>query len=194
MNSCSVGLALAGIKEWQELIGGLLGFLAAVGAVWYTYRSEKRKAAEEAKALRQALGIEFRDLGFNALRIYENLKESRDAHKSMLVKDLVEQVRFVTPIIYLQVAGKIAAVGEAAYAVVHFHGQIEWCSDAVRRQQQLALSMVPADQRDLIIESLARALRAARTAIPHLEPIDAITAKNDVAFAAQVDQALGDKS
>ena len=44
------------LGHWQSLLGGLLGFAAAVAVVAFTLRSERRKAERDLAALRLSLG------------------------------------------------------------------------------------------------------------------------------------------
>jgi hypothetical protein len=182
------------VKEWQELVSGLIGFTAAIIAVRYTYLTERKRQAAEARALRQGLGIEFRDMAKNALRAFEECIRCADSPKGVSAGYLDDKFRFPQPIIYRQVAGRVAEVGEKAYAVVYFYAQLEVALDAVRRlmniEKEIRSHTVLATQILEVARSLLQALTAAREAIPTLEPINSTIAAADATFLADVDGAI----
>jgi hypothetical protein len=185
--------AIFHLKEWQDLLAGVLGFGGAITAIVYTATSERRRRAAEAKALRQALGIELRDMAANVLRVYESLPMEG---VSISIEELVNRVRFVEPIIYQSTAGNIVAVGEHANAVVYFHSQVRYCVDGVLRLRSTIKQGWPISesQRRDTAAALANALRAARIAIGHLEPASGAEGRRDQVFIARLDKALTDRS
>jgi hypothetical protein len=167
------------LKEWQDLIAGVLGFGGAVAAIMITATLERRRRAAEAKAIRQALGIELRDIAANVLRVYEELPQEG---VGISIENLVSRVRFVDPIIYRN--------------VVYFHSQVSYCVDGVLRQQSVIPKgwAIPESARRDTAGALANALRAARVAIANLDPASDAEASRDRTFIAQLDKALTDRN
>src|SRR5260370_35423111 len=57
------------LHEWQQLLGAIIGALALVITVWRILGAERRRRNEAAKALRAAVGIEFRQIARRSLPV-----------------------------------------------------------------------------------------------------------------------------
>lgn len=186
------------LKDWQDLAAGILGFGGAIWAIAYTaksdrdkYRREVLRAETEDKALRQALGVELRDIAANVLKYYKLVQPAPGPGETMTVADVRQRVRFVEPVIYKQNAGRIAVVGRRASAVVAFYSKVEFCADGLNgyREDQQQWSFPDEDRRDLA-RSLAGALKAAMAALLGLEPMTEVIEKQDAVFASRVEETL----
>jgi hypothetical protein len=61
------------LHEWQQLLGSIIGSLALVITVWKILGAERRRRNEEAKSLRLALGVEFRQIARHTLTLQEEV-------------------------------------------------------------------------------------------------------------------------
>jgi hypothetical protein len=177
------------IKDWQELLAGLLGFGGVAFAVFYSAYLDRQKRFQDERNLRLALGIELRDMAKNVLRAYRELPGQGVATP---VDQLGAIVRFVTPVIYNQTGARITAVGKGTTAVVYFYSQVNFCEEGVRRvtNARAPASHLDERQRADVRDALANALRAAQVAIQYLEPVSDTIREKDTEFMAEVTTAL----
>jgi hypothetical protein len=159
----------------------------------YTSLSEKRKRDEDAKVLRQTLGVELRRLSNDALSSYMLLNAAKkplreDFHHLISTEEVSDSFRIARPIIYPNVAAQIASIGANASRVVYFYSRLEECRDRVAR---LRPREKVSDSEFLEISTLLRGvLRAASDARTSLEPVTEGTNKDDTRFRGEVERLL----
>jgi hypothetical protein len=124
------------LYDWQDLIAGSLGFGAAIGAVIFTLMSERRKEGRELQSLKRTLVAEISQFATLALKSHERIKgESKDKH-GITLHELEEVTRFTEPVIYLNNANRIGALGDHAHEIVLFFNRIQVLCAAVVRIQR----------------------------------------------------------
>jgi hypothetical protein len=124
---------VAWARDWQPLLAGLIGFLAALLTVWVVLRSERRKQSRELLALKRALGSEIRQLTTLALDAHERCAADLAKGSGITIEALQDACRFPVPLVYQDNAGRVGHFGEAAHEIVLFFGQISVLKDAVPR-------------------------------------------------------------
>src|SRR5260370_28563302 len=102
--------ALEIADHWQAFLAGILGFGAAIFAVWATLRAERRNMKAEDRTFKHALGAEVRPFGLRALEALQFLR----AHRQQLITihQLEDRTRFPSPAIYLSNGHRIGSLGD----------------------------------------------------------------------------------
>ncbi len=156
------------LDHWQALIAGIVGAIAILITVWWTLSTEKRRRADETRNMRAALGAELRQFMTQTLSV---LGEALDAVNRMgpganAVSFSYAQIRnfgrFPDAVVYRGSIGTLGSLGDRAFQVVHFFGQIQVVRDAmiaIREMEGMGQS-----PRLHQIENTARALLAAAQA------------------------------
>jgi hypothetical protein len=179
------------LKEWQDLVAGIIGFGGAVAAIVYTSLSETRTRDTDAKALRQTLGVELRRLSNDALSALIRLNEAmrpKDPTFGEIIHtgDVTDIFRIARPTIYPNVAAKIATIGSNASRVVYFYSRLEECRDRVARLEPKRA--VESSELLEILALLRRLLKTALDAREHLEPITDGASKDDTRFRNELER------
>ena len=191
--------AASWIKEWQDLIAGIIGFGGAIAAIFYTSLSERRKRTADAKALRQSIGVELRRMSDDALRSYTLLKNARDRENAISMMDepggrqrVMNSVKIARPIIYPNVAAQIVSMGKNARRVVYFYSQLAMCTDLVARIQSVGSNWDSREEdTQEVLHLLRKALKAGQDARLHLEAIHEDVTDVDKRFADRLQKELG---
>jgi hypothetical protein len=111
--------------HWQALIAGGLGFAAAVAAVIFTLRIERRKWQRELYALEKSLAVELRQQVAHALRAGTALRGLARGNPPITAR-MVQSLGIVpAPMIYPASADKIGLLGQGAMDVVIVYSLIE---------------------------------------------------------------------
>jgi hypothetical protein len=121
------------LYQWQGLVAGILGFAAAILAVFMTLRSESRRNKRETLALKRALLSEMWGFAGQALRAHQILSEQLYRGSQIRVHDLEDAAHFPAPVIYPNIADKLGLLGEDAHHIVHFYQQLQTLKDTVGR-------------------------------------------------------------
>lgn len=121
--------------RWQTLIAGSFAILATLITVFFTLRTERRKADRELDALRKSLAVELRQQIPNALGVCNRLRERATSKSGLpITARIVESLsRTPSPILYSANAGKIGLLGGDAMNVVIIYTQLEFARDAINR-------------------------------------------------------------
>lgn len=138
------------LHNWQDLVSGLIGFLAAGLAIWFAHRSEARTEARELRALRIALAAEVAGYANRAREGYLSALPQLKVHGShgISLHDLQSVTKFPAAIVYPNNAAKIGSLGEIAHDVVVFYSKIEILKDeATRMVRDLSSERSPDMQR-----------------------------------------------
>jgi hypothetical protein len=118
------------LREWQQLLGAIIGALALVITVWRILGAERRRRSEEARSLRVALGTELRQIAKHALAVHEDvLKLLPPINQNLVppqrtIRDLQSVVRFPDAVVYSHVGSGLGSLGEYAHHVVLFYNQV----------------------------------------------------------------------
>ncbi len=96
-------------ERWQTLIAGCFAIVATLITVFFTLRTERRKADHELEALRKSLAVELRQQIPNALGVCNRLRERATSKSGVpITNTIVESLsRTPSPILYSANAGKI---------------------------------------------------------------------------------------
>lgn len=180
------------LKEWQDLVAGLIGAAALVWTVRWTLLAERRRQEDEAKALRTALGAEVRQHAGSALAGYGRAVGmlSTGANVGSVVsvssQQLANIARFPDPVVYPHTAARLGVLGDHAHGIVFFFGQLTLVQDTVRRLS-IGEPVLTRAQLLNLAEALLNAAEAAVKALPAFA--EARWVENDRAFASQVAEA-----
>jgi hypothetical protein len=159
--------------HWQAALAGMLGFAAAILAVFMTLRAERRKSAAEDRTFRHALGAEVRQFGLLA---YEAL--IRLQRPNITIQMIEDAARFPSPAIYASNGHRIGSLGDHdAQQVVYFYGQIDILVSAIARMRRDFPRGAPVGRAE--IQGLSDALLdACNAAIGLLPPLSAGKTEN----------------
>jgi hypothetical protein len=184
------------IKEWQDLIAGVVGAAALIWTVRWTLTAERRRQDKEAQSLRTALGAELRRFAQRSISGHEEFATAlRAADDGTPIKITAVQAgnfcRFPQPFIYLQSANNIGTLSEYADKVVYFYGQLSLIWEQMRLRQNEEVGpgiLVTRDQLYVLAKSLLNAAEAAAEALPAFRA--EARAPEDATFIQQVHAAL----
>lgn len=176
------------LRAWQELIAGLIGAVAIVSTVRWTLLAERRRRAEEAKALRTALGAEFRQFAGRVLdsltKMIDLLATSPDSPVvGVTTRNIENLTHFPDAVVYPQTASQLGTLGDHAHSIVFFFGQVVLVRDAAKL---LPLDVTVISRAQLL--NFAQALLNAADAAVEAMPAFASDrwAEGDRNFASQV--------
>jgi hypothetical protein len=141
-----MGGLIALLAHWQSLAAGLLGAGAAIAAVVFTLRSERRRRQREADSLRASLGVEIRLFANRAYEAHRRLVARLDSGEEIMVHHLEDDSRFPAPIVYNNISDSLGTLGDYVHDVVLFYGQVDLMTDAIRRLGNLLSSTGKVDQ------------------------------------------------
>ncbi len=186
------------LHEWQQLLGAIIGALALVITVWRILGAERRRRNEEAKSLRAALGIEFRQIARHSLAVQEEVLKLLPSVNTNIIspprtlRDLQSVVRFPDAVIYSHVGSSLGTLGKYANDVVLFYFELWKIRESVsqlRTSSSLELQMisVPSSQLLDVAASLLKAIRAATQTFPGLA--DRLSSAADEEFKLEVSAA-----
>jgi len=122
--------------HWQSLIAGSVGAGAAIVAVVFTLRAERRRRDQEASAITIALGAEIRQFALRAYEAHLNLRRRLENNEPISVHQLDDDARFPAPVIYPNIAKGLGMLGKNAHVVVIFYGRVDLMRDAIRRLRE----------------------------------------------------------
>ena len=125
------------LDHWQSLIARLVGAAAAIAAVLFTLRGEARRRNLEVDSLRAALGIEIRLFALRAYEGHLRIRARLAAGEQILVRNLEDDARFPSPVIYRNTSNALGAFGNYTHDIVLFFGQVDLTADAIRRLSNL---------------------------------------------------------
>ncbi len=108
------------IKDWQGLVAGLLGFLAAIAAILFTMCSERRALERSKSALKRAVASEIWGHAGEALEAHKELAKILISGKSIRSHEIRNNIRFPPLVIYPNIGSEIGSLGEDAHLVIHF--------------------------------------------------------------------------
>jgi hypothetical protein len=141
--------ALDLIDHWQTLIAGVLGFIAgalafgaAITAVVFTLRTERRKLEHELKAVRSSLAVELRQSTAGALSASQLLRKLAISGETITARMVESSFYVPPPVIYLASADKIGLLGQDAMDVVIVYNLIDLARNGAER---LLTSRTPND-------------------------------------------------
>ena len=130
------------LKEWQDLIAGVVGAAALIFTVWITLSRESKRRDEEASALRNALGAELRHFARRSLTGHQELAKTLyspplgNSFTTITVEQAENLSRFPPPTIYSQCGTRIGTLGDYAPKVVQFYGQLGLLWEWMRHNEQ----------------------------------------------------------
>ena len=120
--------------DWGGFFAGILGFVAAIGAVLITLGTERRRAKRELKSLRRALGIEVRLYSANALTAHYYCKSLLTNDDGPIHAILIEdRARLPPSTVYANAVVKIGEFGDCAATLVRFFASIAAAREAAKR-------------------------------------------------------------
>lgn len=159
------------LDHWQAFLAGVLGFIAAIGVVWFTLRSERRKVNRELDALRRSLGVELRQCVVSAVGVHGVYKDLAQRRGTPITARTIEYLwHLPSPVIYPACAEKIGLLGLQAMEVVTIYNLIEVVRAKVT---QLVRHRMPDDIPPILVASVAHALmivcETARGVLPKLK-------------------------
>jgi hypothetical protein len=184
------------LREWQDLVAGIVGAVALVVTVWVTLSRESRRRAEEIGALRTALGAELRQFARRALTGHTELASALHAAATIGAAGALPGVslaqaenvtRFPEPIIYSRTANNIGTLGDYAHKVVVFYGQLSLIWENMRRRQEYASLALSGDEVHFLAVALLTAAGAAADALPAFAA--SAWVEKDASFTRQVAEA-----
>lgn len=108
------------IKNWQGLVAGLLGFLAAIAAILFTMWSEKRAVERSKSALKRAVASEIWGHAGEALEAHRELAKRLRSGKPIRSHEIRNSIRFPPLVIYPNIGSEIGSLEEDAHLVIHF--------------------------------------------------------------------------
>ncbi len=115
-------------------LAGILGFIAAIVAVFVTLCAERRRAKRELRSLRRALGVEVRLYAAHALKAHcyckSLLLDDDGPRPAILIED---RAKFPPSTIYANAVAKIGEFGDCAATVVRFFASIAAAREAAER-------------------------------------------------------------
>jgi hypothetical protein len=186
------------LREWQQLLGAIIGALALVITVWRILGAERRRRSEEARSLRVALGTELRQIAKHALAVQEDvLKLLPPINQNLVppqrtIRDLQSVVRFPDAVVYSHVGSGLGSLGEYAHHVVLFYNQVWKIRDMASQLwtgSSLELQTISVSSSQLldIAGSLLNAIGTATATFPGL--VDRRSPAADEEFRVEVSSA-----
>lgn len=137
------------IDHWQTLIAGvlafvagLLGFGAAIAAVVFTLRTERRKMERDLEAVRSSLAVELRQSTAQALSAAQLLRKLAISGEPITARMVKSSFYVPPPLIYQASADKIGLLGQDAMDVVVVYNLIDLARNGAER---LLTSRTPDD-------------------------------------------------
>lgn len=109
----------------QGFLGSFLGVLAAVGAIYYTYKSESRKEERETIALKLALGAEIRLFSQRCVNFLKTVGEALEKNNNIDLLAVKNSLNFPKPVVYLNIVNNLGQLGTKSHEIVYFYGEIE---------------------------------------------------------------------
>jgi len=181
---------IALLDHWQSLAAGLLGAGAAIAAVVFTLRSERRRRQREADSLRASLGVEIRLFANRAYEGHRRLVARLDSGEQIMVHHLEDDARFPAPIVYSNISDSLGTLGDYAHDVVLFYGQVDLTTDAIRRLGNLLSSTGKVDQPTAahLADTLLNACQSAVAVLPAFK--NTPRSEYDAEFAHVVSKAV----
>lgn len=170
------------LDHWQTGLTGLLGFGAAIAAVWFALRGENRKSAQELESLRRSLGIEIRQCVLFAIEAHRGLRRLAQTKGTPITSRMVESLSHLPePVIYRACADRVGMLGPHAMDVANMYGQLELVRFGI---QQILHHRTPDDIPARQLATVAQALMITaqhgrnilpgmRTKVPHVDDRDA---------------------
>ncbi len=132
------------LQRWQELIAGLISAAAVTATVWWTLSAEKRRRAEETRNMRVALGSELRQFMTQTLTVLWDALDavSRSGPGANAVSFSYAQLgnmgRFPDAVVYRGSIGMLSSLGERAFKIGHFYGQIQIVRDDMTHMREMS--------------------------------------------------------
>jgi hypothetical protein len=164
------------LHEWQDLVAGLVGAAALIATVRWTLLTERRRRADEARALRVALGAEIRQFTAKAWKgfteVYSDLRKATPAAViAISAHELEGTALFPEAVVYPQTAASLGLLGAYAYRVVHFYAQLSLVRDLIRRAAQAPDSHTPCQWNYVLnfADGLLKTTEAAMKTLPAFE-------------------------
>lgn len=124
--------ALDFLDHWQALLAGGLGFLAAIIAVRYTLRAERRRQNRELDALRKSLAVELRQVVPRAFGASNLLIKLAGSGQQITARIIENYARVPRAVVYPAVAERIGLLGEQAMEVVIIYALYEIANSAAQ--------------------------------------------------------------
>lgn len=179
------------LDHWQSLIAGLVAAAAAIAAVAFTLRAERRRRDREAAAIIVALGAEIRQFALRAYEAHLSLRRRLENSEPISVHQLDDDARFPAPVIYPNIANGLGMLGRNAHTVVIFYGRVDLMRDAIRRLREKLRPDDPVDRPTAatLAGVLLDTCREALTVLPAFAGTP--RSEHDAEFAGVVTQALG---
>jgi hypothetical protein len=180
------------IDHWQPLLAGLLASAAAILVVWFTLKSEHRKADRDLAALRRSLGVEVRQCVTRALGAHRSMRRLAQTQNTPITSRMIENSMFFPQsVIYAASADKIGLLDSHAMGIVAFYGLLEVLNDAIER---LLRHRTPDDISPAVVAQTAQLLlvicKQGITLFPVLTTLDAHTNQRD----AQLIESIGNEA
>jgi hypothetical protein len=173
------------LDHWQVLIAGALGAAAALYVVRITLRSEGRREARDAVALRRAVLAEMWGYADQALNGHQTLRELlRPGDHTITLHEMEEAVRFPDPVIYPGAAARLGLLGEQTHFVVNFYQQFQALRDTMGR---IRINEGRVLNPDDLIEALLSLAETGARLLPRLR-VSREDSQADVNFAAGVER------
>ncbi len=162
-------------RDWQDLVGAIVGSAVLVYTVYVTLTTERRRRDQETQSLRVALGAEVRQFAGRAINAHGAVcmrlrsVNPPKMYARVTIAQLQGDARFPEPVIYPNSADRLGVLGPTrVHDVVYFFGQIAVVRDVLSLLVEAHGSgaSVPADQISNLAEALLRAAEAGVRTFP----------------------------